>query len=215
MPPMPATLSHPHVGSLSNPSKMPGYAWGISAAECITGQKLRKVKGSVCSKCYCCRGNYKFPAVTNTHSIRIEKFNDSKDGQWELGMVSLIKKSKTKYFRWFDSGDLQSVDMLRRIVWIANECKGVRFWLPSREWGMVGQFVRNGGKFPSNLNVRLSAYMIDGNPPMKLAASMGCTASNVVTTKGNCYSQTSGTGNCGTCRKCWNKNVPTVSYESH
>ena len=32
------------IGTLSNPSKMPSYAWGISAKQCITGSKLSKDK---------------------------------------------------------------------------------------------------------------------------------------------------------------------------
>jgi hypothetical protein len=34
-------------GSLSKPSKMPGWAYGIPAKECQTGAKLREVKASI------------------------------------------------------------------------------------------------------------------------------------------------------------------------
>ena len=33
------------VGGLSKPSKMPGWAYGIPAAECKTGKKLQDVPG--------------------------------------------------------------------------------------------------------------------------------------------------------------------------
>ena len=39
------------IGTLSNPSKMPAFAWGISAKKCITGSKLAKIKGTICNKC--------------------------------------------------------------------------------------------------------------------------------------------------------------------
>jgi hypothetical protein len=42
-------------GSLSKPSKMPGWAYGIPAKECQTGAKLREVKGSTCFNCYALR----------------------------------------------------------------------------------------------------------------------------------------------------------------
>jgi hypothetical protein len=42
-------------GSLSKPSKMPGWAYGIPAKECQTGAKLREVKGSTCYNCYALR----------------------------------------------------------------------------------------------------------------------------------------------------------------
>jgi hypothetical protein len=40
------------VGGLSKPSKMPGWAYGIPAAECKTGAKLKLVPGSTCEGCY-------------------------------------------------------------------------------------------------------------------------------------------------------------------
>jgi hypothetical protein len=40
------------VGGLSKPSKMPGWAYGIPAAECKTGQILVNVSGSTCEGCY-------------------------------------------------------------------------------------------------------------------------------------------------------------------
>jgi hypothetical protein len=43
-------------GSLSKPSKMPGWAYGIPAKECQTGAKLREVKGSTCFNCYALEG---------------------------------------------------------------------------------------------------------------------------------------------------------------
>ena len=43
------------VGGLSKPSKMPGWAYGIPAAECKTGKKLQNVEGSTCYGCYALR----------------------------------------------------------------------------------------------------------------------------------------------------------------
>ena len=39
------------VGGLSNPSKMPGYGYGLSAFDCSVGSKLRLIKNSTCSMC--------------------------------------------------------------------------------------------------------------------------------------------------------------------
>lgn len=207
------------VGSLSKVSKMPGASWSISPKHCITGQKLCKVKGSVCSTCYCRRGNYLFDCVINSHEKRLALFNESMalDGgvSWTNAMVFLIKNGTDKYFRWFDSGDLQSVSMLNCIVNVVKACKGIKFWLPTREYGIVGEWVRKNGELPSNLNIRLSAYMHDTHPPVELAASFGCTASGTSSVKGTCQAQNSGRGNCGTCRKCWSRSVPMVTYRKH
>ena len=36
------------IGTLSNPNKMPSYAWGIPIEYCDTGMKLAKVDGTIC-----------------------------------------------------------------------------------------------------------------------------------------------------------------------
>ena len=35
------------IGILSNPSKMPSYAWGIPIQYCVTGSKLAEVEGTI------------------------------------------------------------------------------------------------------------------------------------------------------------------------
>ena len=44
------------IGSLSNPSKMPSFAWGIPIEYCVTGSKLALVDGTICKKCYAGKG---------------------------------------------------------------------------------------------------------------------------------------------------------------
>ena len=51
------------IGTLSNPSKMPSYAWGISAKKCITGSRLAKIDGTICNKCYALKNHYLFRNV--------------------------------------------------------------------------------------------------------------------------------------------------------
>ena len=50
-------------GSLSKPSKMPGWSIGLPAKECKTGGKLQAVPGSVCYDCYAMKGCYVFKVV--------------------------------------------------------------------------------------------------------------------------------------------------------
>ena len=44
------------VGGLSKPSKMPGWAYGLPAAECKTGSKLAQQDNTTCSGCYALKG---------------------------------------------------------------------------------------------------------------------------------------------------------------
>ena len=49
---------------MTRTKKMPGLSYSLPAWECITGAKLRKVKGSVCAGCYALKGNYtRYPAI--------------------------------------------------------------------------------------------------------------------------------------------------------
>jgi len=92
-------------GSLGKPSKMPGFTYGISAKLCKVGAKLAKIKGSVCHDCYALKSNYQYPSVQQAHQKRAEGLNSI---SWTDSMIKLIGDSKTDYFRWHDSGDLQS-----------------------------------------------------------------------------------------------------------
>ena len=102
------------VGSLSTPSKMPGYGYSTSADDCITGSKLANVKGSICSICYARKGRYVFPNVQNAMKKRLESLERL---DWIDTMVQLIsRKEKSGFFRWHDSGDLQGVWHLEKIA---------------------------------------------------------------------------------------------------
>lgn len=200
------------IGNLSAPSKMPCHGWSIPASLCKTGGKLRKVKGSVCSKCYALRGNYTFPKIQEALNRRLKNFENP---LWIEAMVEAIQASESSgFFRWFDSGDLQSVSMLERIVEVCEKLPNVRFWLPTREYAIVAEYVRKHGVFPSNLTVRLSAYMMEGQPPATLARKLGVFTSGVSKNGFTCPASAQG-NKCLTCRACWDQSVENVNYKRH
>ena len=75
------------IGTLSNPSKMPSYAWGISARQCVTGSKLAKIKGTICYEGYALNGHYLYPVVINAHKIRLDAI---KKPEWVDYMAELL-----------------------------------------------------------------------------------------------------------------------------
>lgn len=201
------------VGSgLGKPSKMPGTSFGISAHKCNVGQKLAKVKGSVCHGCYAMGANYSYPSVTLSHERRIANLYHP---EWVHAMVRLIDHSKTLWHRWHDSGDLQSKQHLLNIVSVAEALPLVGFWLPTKEKGLVHWFLDTFGAFPDNLIVRVSGAMVDDKPPAGFAHT-----STVHTKPGQakhgleCLAYTR-KGKCGDCRLCWDKSIPSVSYPKH
>ena len=81
--------------------------------------------------------------------------------KWSSLMTELIsRKEKSGFFRWHDSGDLQSVDHLKAIVQIARNLPRIKFWLPSREIKIIKDYLKDSGSIPDNLNIRISAFFI-------------------------------------------------------
>jgi hypothetical protein len=200
------------VGGLSSPSKMPCHGFSIPAKYCRTGQKLRNVADTICSKSYALKGRYGFPNVQNALEKR---FAALKNDLWIQAMVVAIRGTESSgYFRWHDSGDLQDVAHLDKIVQIARALPDIQFWLPTREFSTVASWKATNGEFPSNLTIRLSALKINGAPPETVAKRLGLTTSGVTKEGFTCPAPTQG-NKCLTCRACWDKNVPNVNYKLH
>lgn len=200
-------------GSLSNTSKMPCKSWGIPASYCKTGSKLAKIAGSTCSGCYALKGAYRWSNVSQAYERRLKAFEED-HLSWSQAMVETIKRSKTEFFRFFDSGDLQSLEMLESIVWIASRLPNVKFWLPTREVGILRDYVKTwGANWPSNLTIRLSATMVDGVAPKAFAKAYNIRTSTVVSSGANCPSSKQD-GKCLDCRACW-ESPNNISYLKH
>jgi len=201
------------VGGLSNPSKMPGFSYGIPAASCPVGSILRGRAGSTCSKCYAHKGWYLVRVVKKAQERRLAIVQRDM-GQWADDMIILIGrklKKKEKVFRWHDSGDILNREHLDAIVRIAEALPDVRFWLPTREYATIRAFVRDRGSFPNNLIVRVSAAMIGGS----IEPITGTVSSTVGTGTGYVCPAYTQDGKCGDCRACWKKSVKSVDYPLH
>jgi hypothetical protein len=196
-------------GSLGKPSKMPGYAYGISAELCKTGQKLAKLKGSVCSDCYACKANYKYPSVISAHAKRLENLASQ---AWVDSMILMVGRTGDEYFRWHDSGDLQSLAHFEAIVKIANALPNVNFWIPTKEKGILSSYK---GTIPANLTVRLSAAMVDSDKVNKaLTGNVSLVQDKVELSGFHCKAPDQG-GKCLDCRACWQKDIETIVYFKH
>jgi len=219
-------------GTLGYPSKMPGTSYGIPASACKVGSILRRLLNSTCSKCYAFEGNYQYSTVAKSQATRLASITDDR---WVEAMVASLywshiahrgRKAKinrlidayaltdTREHRWHDAGDVQSRDHLCKIVAVARATPWLRHWLPTREVGIVKAYERDGGTFPPNLIVRVSAAMIDGAPPRALPHTS--TVHSVAAPSGShvCPAPLQG-NNCGPCRACWSATVANVSYHVH
>ena len=188
-------------GGLSAPSKMPGPAFNLPAQACITGSKLVKVPGSVCHGCYALKGRYRFPNVKEALQRRLAALMDPRCVD---AMVVLIDKEP--FFRWHDSGDLQSVQHLKNIFEVCNRTPGTQHWLPTRE---VKFLPLNFDAIPKNLIIRLSGHKID-----KDAASFWPWTSTVVTAGRTCPAPDQN-NECKECRACWSRDTANIAYGKH
>ena len=218
-----------HAHSLSDPSKMPGYSYGTPAEACNVGSKLRTVKGSVCEGCYAFEGFYKLYGKTIKPAQYQRLDLALNDPHWVDAMTFLINKycyGLELPFRWHDSGDIQSIEHLEKIVQVCRNTPDVMHWLPTREYKIVKDWLKINGAFPDNLVVRISAHMIDkpapniGGLPIGLALNDphyigGLPTSTVVTDGAQSCPASKQDNKCLDCRMCWNPLVKNVSYGKH
>jgi len=203
-------------GGCTKTTKMPSESYSLPAKECITGSKLVNVKGSVCEGCYALKGNYHRFAKT-IEPLQYKRLESLKNPLWVDAMVKLI--GNKPYFRWHDSGDLQSVEHLSKIAQVARRLDKTLFWLPTRKANIVKDFLKT-ESIPVNLIVRISSMFID--QPAKLPRSLKGYA-NVLTSTVHSQKELTGfkclapkqQGKCGSCRACWDNKVTNVSYLAH
>jgi len=230
--------------SLGN-TKMPSTTFAISAKHCNVGGKLVNVQNSTCSRCYALKLQKLRPSVDTgwtNNLFKAVKMIEENPKLWAKMQAFQIergcKKLGVNYHRWFDSGDLQSVAMLRAIVLTAERTPEIKHWLPTREAKLVKLYRKEYGQEPSNLVIRVSATMI-GDKPIAGHANTSTVHRKGETIHGKaCLAYRTNKnsevieeqafkdmtreqkkeqdfGHCGDCRACWSKTVDNISYPLH
>jgi|DEB0MinimDraft_6_1074348.scaffolds.fasta_scaffold54642_2 hypothetical protein len=216
------------VGGLSKPSKMPGWAYGIPAAECKTGKKLQNVEGSTCYGCYALKGCYVFKVVQDAQYRRLASIRTA---VWVDAMITLINSKKSKEFRWHDSGDVQDLEHLKKIYEVCKGTPDVKHWMPTRE-AWVKPYLKDA---PSNLVIRFSMPMVDQEAAASWPNTSTVTSDHSVDNCPAFRTDKTGTvhtleeytamtkpkkkeldlGHCGSCRRCWNPDIKNIAYGQH
>ena len=195
---------------LSQTSKMPCKSISLDAELCNTGSKLAKIPNTPCNKCYALRGFYNMPSVKKAMAARLEFMT----GEYFVErMIHLL--ANEDYFRWFDSGDVQSYKMANDIVTIADNTPWCTQWCPSKEYYIWRKVLKN-RTLPSNLIIRMSTP-VDDTEPMKGFIHTSTTYTSPVSKAlpfagVECKAHENEHYECGTCRACWNIEVGNVAY---
>jgi len=216
------------VGGLTRTSKMPGPSWSLPAlVTCPVGRKLAQVPGTPCSDCYALKGNYFRPNVQAAQRRRLEIVKRDVSA-WAGRMVHLLwslthtrqgPDGLAMWFRVHDSGDMFDPAYWEAWKWIARRLQDdwIRFWVPTQEPWVAGD-----QDVPVNMTVRRSLPKAGASMARLLAHAGERGLMSAVVEKGTpvmpgewrCPAPQQG-GKCGTCRACWVRRVPLVTYVKH
>lgn len=196
---------------LSKTSKLDGIlSWSLQAIDTCPGSSDGK-GGLVpaCQGCYATTGNYRFPNVKAPREFNRE---DWKRDTWVDDMVQALDSSR--YFRWFDSGDMYDLKLARKIYYVMVATPWVKHWLPTR-MHKFSKFktVLEAMQLLPNVSVRFSSDSVSG------ALIEGLNTSTIFSDtlpdgaiECKAYQHA---GKCNGCRACYDKSVSVIAYKAH
>ena len=198
---------------LSKTSKLDGIlSWSLQALETCPASKNKD--GSLvdaCKGCYATTGNYNYP---NVKAPRIENKTDWQRAAWVTDMVNSL--GNARYFRWFDSGDMYSIDLAQKIYEVMQLTSWVSHWLPSRMHKFTKfQDVINKMQSLPNVVVRLSSDSINGETIKGLTTSVIFNDDSQLTSNIKECEAYKHDGKCNGCRACYSKDVEVIGYRAH
>ena len=141
---------------------------------------------------------------------------DWKRSGWVAAMVKAIGKGK--YFRWFDSGDVCSAELAKKIYNVMLQTPNCEHWLPTRSYKIGGiEDWLISMSFLDNVTVRYSSDSVNGGTvPGNTTSTIIQSAENFIPSKGYALCRAfERKGKCGSCRACWSKSIHTVAYIAH
>ena len=199
---------------LSNASKMPCKSWSLPAiVSCPGAHNKGHFRVPACAGCYATRGRYKFGKVKD---VREHNMEDWKRSGWVDAMVKAI--GKAKWFRWFDSGDVCSADLAKKIYEVIRQTPNCEHWLPTRSYKIPAiRDILNWVAVLPNVTVRLSSDSVTGERISgKYTSTIIQSAEDFIPSKGYALCRAfERKGKCGSCRACWSKDIHTIAYIAH
>lgn len=194
---------------LSSTSKLGAPSWSLQALETCPGSiGADGALVPACSGCYATTGNYRF---ANVRAPRIYNREDWQRAGWVDDMVDALQNHR--FFRWFDSGDMYSLGLAEKIREVMARTPWVSHWLPTR----MQKFRKFHGVISlmralPNVSVRFSSDGINGEHEEEHGSTIVPSAENAPGFVCRAYDNG---GKCGTCRACWDKTIPLISYVAH
>ena len=196
---------------LSKTSKLDGImSWSLQALDTCPGSK--DSTGNLvpaCQGCYATTGNYRFANVKKPREFNRE---DWKRDDWIDDMVKALDSSR--YFRWFDSGDMYDVKLAYKILQVMEVTPHCKHWLPTRmhKFDKFKHAITRMQSLP-NVVVRFSSDSVTGELIKGLNTStIFSDALPVNAFECKAYQHE---GKCNGCRACYDKSVSVIAYKAH
>lgn len=196
---------------LSKTSKLDGiYSWSLNALDTCQGSIGKDGElVPACKGCYATTGNYRF---SNVKAPREFNKKDWQREEWINDMVEALDNSR--YFRWFDSGDMYSVELAWKIYTVMLRTPHVKHWLPTRMHKFKKyQSVINHMQALDNVVVRLSSDSVTGE--IIEGDTTSTIFSDTLPTGAFECKAYENAGKCNGCRACYDKSVTVVAYKAH
>ena len=196
---------------LSKTSKLDGIlSWSLQALDTCPGSK--DSTGNLvpaCQGCYATTGNYRFANVKKPREFNRE---DWKRDSWVSDMVQSLENSR--YFRWFDSGDMYDLRLAERILMVMVRTPHVKHWLPTRmhKFSKFKSVINNMQGLP-NVVVRFSSDSVTGGLIEGLNTST-IFSDTLPDGAFECKAYQH-EGKCNGCRACYDKTVQVIAYKAH
>ena len=196
---------------LSKTSKLDGIlSWSLQALDTCPGS--RSDDGGLvpaCQGCYATTGNYRFANVKKPREFNRE---DWQRDNWVQDMIYSLNNSR--YFRWFDSGDMYSLDLAWKIYKVMLHTQHVKHWLPTRmhKFAKFKTVIDHMQDLP-NVVVRFSSDSVTGG----LIEGLNTSTIFSDTVPANAFECKAyqHEGKCNGCRACYDKSVSVIAYKAH
>lgn len=197
---------------LSKTSKLDGIlSWSLQARDTCPASVENGELVDACKGCYAVGGNYRFPNVKAPR-----EFNrlDWQRLEWIDDMVKSLDSSR--YFRWFDSGDMYALGLAEKILEVMKRTPWVKHWLPTRMHKFPKyRLVLESMKSLDNVSVRFSSDSVTGQYIDGLHGSVIIPTPNDVKTNMTLCQAYANNGKCNGCRACYDKSIPLIAYPAH
>ena len=196
---------------LSKTSKLDGIlSWSLQALDTCPGSK--DSQGDLvpaCQGCYATTGNYRFANVKKPREFNRE---DWKRDSWVNDMVLALDSSR--YFRWFDSGDMYTLQLACKIYEVMKATPWVKHWLPTRmhKFNKYKTIIERMQAL-DNVVVRFSSDSVTGGVIEGLNTSTifsDTVPEGAIECKAYQHE-----GKCNGCRACYDKSVSVIAYKAH